>query len=495
MKLIVNGNDYHYELEQLIRVFMPDVKLEKLYNSPCTEGESVLCESTQSEKEITVKAVCRFDDFCAEKSSVLSGDDLYKRGELEVCKLLYHMLCEYSSYRPEWGMQTGVRPTKIFLNLLRNNSEAQAVKYLEEDLFISKNKVALIKQVCDNEKEIIDSSKDNQFSLYVSIPFCPTRCAYCSFISHSFDSIKKLIPDYIRLLCEEIAQIAIITKELGLKLRTVYIGGGTPTVLSAQQLSVLLDEIENDFDLSHLSEATLEAGRPDTFSEEKLLAVKNSFVTRITINAQTFNDDVLEAIGRKHTADDILKAYACARKLGFDNINTDLIAGLQGESIESFLHSVRSAIDLHAENITVHTLALKRSSFLITRDEAKAQIEAATSAMIFGANKLLYDNGYIPYYMYRQSKSVGNLENTGWAKPGCICEYNIFMMEEVHSVFGAGAGAVTRLVENKTRTIERFYNYKYPYEYISGFEEMKKRKKEAANVIKKWQNLDFTPNK
>ncbi|MBR2589437.1 MAG: coproporphyrinogen dehydrogenase HemZ [Clostridia bacterium] len=487
MKLIINGNDYHYEFEQLIRVFMPDVKLEKIFDSPCVEGDFVLCESVQSEHDISLRVICSISEFSCKKSEVYVGDNLYKQGELIACKILYSMLCAYSGYRPEWGMQTGVRPTKIFFNLLRNNTEAQAVKYLEEDLFISKSKVNLITEVCKNEKAVMDSSRTNQFSLYVSVPFCPTRCSYCSFISHSFDSIKKLIPEYVRLLCEEIAQIAALTKELHLYLRTVYIGGGTPTVLDTKQLLSICEEIQRDFDLSQLSEVTLEAGRPDTLSEEKLNAIKNSFVTRITINAQTFNDEILASIGRKHTADDMYLAYACARKAGFDNINTDLIAGLEGESTQSFLHSVQSAIDLSAENITVHTLALKRSSFLITRDEAKGKIEAATSNMITKANSLLKENGYIPYYMYRQSKSVGNLENTGWSKPGHICEYNIFMMEEVHHVFGAGAGAVTRLVDTDTRSIRRIYNYKYPYEYIDGFAEMIKRKKDAADVIKKWQ--------
>ena len=487
MKLIINGNDYHYEFEQLLRVFMPDVKLEKQYNSPCEEGEFVLCETKETDGVLDITVAVSFGDYNRTEKISIVGNELYKTGELNACKLLYEILTEYTGYRPAWGMQTGVRPTKIFFNLLRNNSEEEAVKYLEEDLYISKDKVNILRAVCKNEEKIIASSAKNHFSLYVSLPFCPTRCSYCSFISHSFDSIKKLIPEYVELLCREIREIALCAKESGLKLRTVYIGGGTPTVLSCEQLDAIFHTIQSSFPLDALSEVTVEAGRPDTLNDEKLKTLQNGFVTRITINAQSFNDDILASIGRKHTAEDVTKAYERARSEGFQNINTDVIAGLQGESEDSFLRSVKTAIDLNAENITVHTLALKRSSFLITRDDTKANIVSNTASMIQKANELLFSNGYVPYYMYRQSKSVGNLENTGWAKPGYICEYNIFMMEEVHHVFGAGAGAVTRLVEPNSGQIRRVYNYKYPFEYISGFDEMIARKKEAENIIKAWQ--------
>ena len=344
----------------------------------------------------------------------------------------------------------------------------------------------MVQKVCQNEEQIIRSAKEEQFSLYVSIPFCPSRCSYCSFISHAYESIKKLIPEYVRLLCEEIRALASHTNALGLKLRTVYIGGGTPTVLDCEQLGAIFKVIEENFDLTELTEYTLEAGRPDTLSEEKLAFIALSKVTRLTINAQSFNDEILSSIGRRHTAQDIFDAYARARKCGFDTINTDLIAGLEGESVESFLDSVQKAIALDAENITIHTLALKRSSFMRTRDNAKSKVIAQTSRMIDCANEMLEASGYIPYYMYRQSKSVGNLENTGWAKPNKRCEYNVFMMEEVQNVFGVGAGAVTRLVHADNHKIVRINNFKYPYEYISGFDVILERKKQAAQM---YQNI------
>ena len=486
LDLIINGNNYHYSFEQLIRVFLPDVKLNKLYHSPCTQGDFVLCESIQKEKSVDVRVILSYAQYYKEASSSTTGENLYKSGELRACQLLFKMLKECFSYTPEWGIQTGVRPTKIYFNLLRNNCSEDALKYLREELFISEQKIALMKKVCENEAPIIASSSPEQFSLYISIPFCPSRCAYCSFISHAYDSIKKLIPQYIELLCLELREIASISNELGLKLRTVYIGGGTPSLLEIEQLDKIFHAITEQFDLRELTEFTLEAGRPDTLSEEKLRFIKDSPVTRITINAQSFNNDVLKNIGRNHTAEDVYTAYAFARKLGFDNINTDLIAGLEGESVESFLFSVKEAIRLGAENITIHTLALKRSSFLITRDNTKGRIIANTSEMIRRANLLLTQAGYEPYYMYRQSKSVGNLENTSYAKVGKKCEYNVFMMEEVQNVTGAGAGAVTRLIDNHGVVIERVYNFKYPYEYINDFESILKRKQ---NIKERLINL------
>ena len=239
MKLILNGNDYHYALEQLIRVFFPDIKLEKIYDSPLSEGEFILCESVTINHAIKVHIRMHLSDYDNKAEDALSGDNLYKAAELRAAQLLYNMLTDYTGYTPQWGIQTGVRPTKIYFNLLRHNSEAQAVKYLEEQLLISESKTQLIKTVCHNEKAIIDSTDDKQFSLYVSVPFCPSRCAYCSFISHSYESIKKLIPAYVEKLCLEIKTVAKHTASLGLRPRTVYIGGGTPTVLSTAQLNMI----------------------------------------------------------------------------------------------------------------------------------------------------------------------------------------------------------------------------------------------------------------
>ena len=479
MNLILNNNDYHYALESLIRVFLPNIKINTVYDTTAEAvgGDYALCNLQKIDDNYKITVELSSQGYTNTKVKNFSlKEDLYKEGELYSSQLLFSLLSKCYNYVPKWGIQTGVRPTKIYFNLLWNNSPDEAIEYLKNELFIADKKCSLIKDVANNELQIINSSADNQFSLYISIPFCPSRCSYCSFISHSYKSIKKLIPEYVRLLCEELKEISHIAKNHNLILRTIYIGGGTPSILSIEHLKMIIECIKSEFDLSRLSEFTLEAGRPDTLSEEKLEYIKTTPITRITINAQSFNDETLKKIGRNHTSSDIYNAYINARKLGFDNINTDLIAGLPDESVEDFIESLNKTIELGAENITVHTLALKRSSFLITRDNAQGKVIAQTEQMVDKACDILLKNGYVPYYMYRQSKSIGNLENVGWAKKGKECEYNIFMMEEVQNVFAAGAGAVTRLINPQNKKIYRIYNYKYPFEYISDFKEMIKRK-------------------
>ena len=486
MNLILNNNDYHYALESLLRVFLPDVKINTVYDTTADSfsGDYALCDLQNNADKYILLIEFASGSFKKSKTKEFSvKEDLYKEGELYASQLLFLLLSECYNYSPKWGIQTGVRPTKIFFNLLRNNTREQAIEYLKNELFIDEKKCLLVQSVADNELDIINSSDKSRFSLYISIPFCPTRCSYCSFISHSYDSIKRLIPEYVRLLCEEIKAFSEIATQHKLALQTVYIGGGTPTILSIEHLDNIIKCIQEHFDLTELCEFTLEAGRPDTLDSEKLEYIKKSPITRLTVNAQTFKDETLVKIGRNHTSSDIYNAYKIARELGFDNINTDLIAGLPNEKVEDFIDSLNKTIALDAENITIHTLALKRSSFLITRDKVKGKTVAETEKMLNKAYEILLNNNYIPYYMYRQSKSIGNLENVGWAKKGKECKYNIFMMEEVQNVFGAGAGAVTRLIDSKSGKIFRIYNYKYPFEYISDFDEMINRKHLIENYL------------
>ena len=280
--------------------------------------------------------------------------------------VLYDILCEYYKTKLSWGVLTGVRPTKLYRNFVNENSVEYADKYFYDKLRVSDEKIAMCKKIEHNQRDIISMSDERSFSLYVSIPFCPSRCSYCSFVSQSVEKAKFLLDDYIKLLIKEIKFTADIAKKLNLKLLSVYIGGGTPTTLSPKQLEVLLFEIISDFDFSYCKEFTVEAGRPDTVTKEKLKAIKSFPVSRISINPQTFNDEVLQTIGRRHTAEQTIKAFELARECEFDNINMDLIAGLTGESLDSFQQSVDKVCALSPESVTVHTLALKRSSALIS---------------------------------------------------------------------------------------------------------------------------------
>lgn len=468
MVLVNLGHTFNYETENLCRVFYPLEKIETVNEDKDSERKIV---TEKNGKEISVKISFGDEEKFLKKTCEESADF-----ELEIATLLFKALTEITSYTPQWGLLTGVRPSKLMIKLTEETGEEKAKKYFTEKLLVSEQKTSLAMNVAECEEKIISRSGEKSFSLYISIPFCPTRCNYCSFVSHSIEKTKKLMAPYTDKLCEEIAVTGNIAKELGLKLETVYFGGGTPTTLTAEQLEKLLLAVENNFDLSTCFEYTVEAGRPDTVTKEKLDVLKKMGVTRISINPQTFNDSVLENIGRRHTSEETLRAFSLAREAGFDNINMDLIAGLSGDTLQSFSETLDTVNGLSPENVTVHTLALKRSSNLAGDTEGLSSGFLANE-MINLSHEKLRKNGYVPYYMYRQSKSLGNLENVGWCKKSSECAYNIFMMEECHTILACGAGAVTKLKDPNANVIERIFNFKYPYEYNDRLPELLERKK------------------
>ena len=486
MYLINKNNSYHYEMENLIRVFLPDVKIVRAED---TADEGDYCLLTLDGNKISIRLSLEgrtYDSqgvFCLDCRAFNESEDSYFERKMAV--MLYDMLREITGYTPPWGILTGVRPAKLMTKLIASQGQEKAVDYFINELKVSQDKTNLALMVSKNETPIIEGSKADSYSLYVSVPFCPTRCSYCSFISHSNESAKKLIPEYVEKLCDEIAETAKIAKDLNLRLESVYIGGGTPTVLTASQLKKVTDTLSENFDLSDISEYTIEAGRPDSIDSDKLDVIKNCGCTRISINPQTFSDSVLKEIGRNHTSAETVEAFAMAREKGFGNINTDLIAGLPTDTLESFEKTLDKAVALEPENITVHTLALKRSSTIVTEGK-KTNSPTLTSDMLRLVQQKLTKAGYEPYYMYRQSKSLGNLENVGWAKKGYEGLYNIYMMEECHTILSVGAGAVIKLKAPHGNEIERIYNYKYPYEYIGNFQEILNRKQYIPEFYSKF---------
>ena len=486
MYLINKNNSYHYEMENLIRVFLPDVKIVRAED---TADEGDYCLLTLEGNKISIRLSLEgrtYDSqgvFCLDCRAFNESEDSYFERKMAV--MLYDMLREITGYTPPWGILTGVRPAKLMTKLIASQGQEKAVDYFINELKVSQDKTNLALMVSKNETPIIEGSKADSYSLYVSVPFCPTRCSYCSFISHSNESAKKLIPEYVEKLCDEIAETAKIAKDLNLRLESVYIGGGTPTVLTASQLKKVTDTLSENFDLSDISEYTIEAGRPDSIDSDKLDVIKNCGCTRISINPQTFSDSVLKEIGRNHTSAETVEAFAMAREKGFGNINTDLIAGLPTDTLESFEKTLDKAVALEPENITVHTLALKRSSTIVTEGK-KTNSPTLTSDMLRLVQQKLTKAGYEPYYMYRQSKSLGNLENVGWAKKGFEGLYNIYMMEECHTILSVGAGAVIKLKAPHGNEIERIYNYKYPYEYIGNFQEILNRKQYIPEFYSKF---------
>ena len=470
MNLYVKNHNFHFELENLTRLFFPNEKITVIRDFSEPQPP---CIYTEVSDKITISV--NIGSFNKSETAVkkLTDDD----NELVSAQLLYKLLCDFTGLTQPWGILTGVRPVKLLRRLAEESSEEQAVKKFEKDFFVSNEKIALSRETEHNERKILELSKPESFSLYVGIPFCPSRCSYCSFVMASIERAEKLIEPYTKLLCEEIKRTAEIANKLGLRLETVYFGGGTPTTLSAEQLDTVLGTVNKSFDMSTCREFTVEAGRPDTIDIAKLFALKENKIDRISINPQTVNDEVLKTIGRKHTAQQFFDAFELARKCGFDNINTDLIAGLPTDTPESFKNSLDSIVRLNAECITVHTLCMKRASRLTT-EGVTLDLQQARDAreMLAYTQNILGQNEYIPYYMYRQSRMVGNLENVGWSKRGFESLYNVYVMDETHTILACGSGGVTKLKRNNPDYLERIFNFKYPYEYIDRFDELIQRK-------------------
>ena len=449
MNLYINNHSFHYELENLTRLFYPNEKINVIKDSESFEKPYIITNITDRlSVEVSV------GDYTRRESAELSSDT---ENERMLCELLYKILCELTSISQPWGMITGVRPAKLYRRLKEDEGEQNADSYFTNKLFVSDEKLKLLKLTEKTEKKIIDLSDEKSFSLYISIPFCPSRCRYCSFVQSSVERSKHLIEPYVDLLCDEIKKTAEIASSLGLRLETVYMGGGTPTTLTAEQMNLVLSTVLSSFDTTALREFTVEAGRPDTITREKLISIKENKVGRISINPQTLNDDVLKAIGRGHTAAQTLKAYELAREIGFDSINMDLIAGLPDETVDSFISTLNRICDLSPE----------------------------CTAMLKYAGEKLVSEEYLSYYLYLQTRLDGNLENTGWSKKGFESYYNIYVMDETHTILGCGAGAVTKLKMPNDTFLKRIFNFKYPYEYIGRYNEQLERKKEICTFYEK----------
>lgn len=477
MVLKVINHPYEFDMKNLCTIFFPYEKIKM-------QGDEDIVITTQIDGICLKVDAVVYDKHLSKSYQVKNGQDV----QTALSVLLYDVLSQLLGFSPPWGILFGVRPAKLMHRFVNEMGDEKAKAYFVNEFLATEEKTKLAFEVMKHENKTISLSSKNSFSLYVSIPFCPTRCSYCSFVSHSIERTKVLVDPYVELLCRELKSISQITNNLSLRLETIYFGGGTPTTLEPNHLDMIFKTIENNFDMSNLREYTVEAGRPDTVTLEKLLTIKNAGITRISINPQSFNDDVLKAIGRKHSSQQTLEAYNLAVKCGFNNINMDFIAGLPKDTLSSFENSINTAVDLGAQSVTVHTLALKSGAYMVTKDLTFDLTDRiTTSNMVDYSYKKLKNSGYYPYYMYRQSKSLGNLENVGWCKPEMDCLYNVFMMDETHSVFSAGAGAVTRLKAQESGKIDRIYNFKYPYEYLNRFEEILSRKESIYQFYSKYK--------
>ena len=474
MHIILRGQTAGYEAEHLARLFFPGAVLggDARLDDPDVD---VVAAVDHARAQL---AYVRQNGRLSWRMQTVERDLPAKQREYALCRLLYGLLRAVTGIRPPWGMMTGVRPVRIIHDMRAQGQGEQAIR----DRFLgmydcTPGRFATALSIADCQRPVLDAARPMDCSVYAGIPFCPSRCSYCSFVSRTVGdkATRALVDPYVDCLCRELTATRAAADECGLSIRTFYIGGGTPTSLDAAQLRRLMGHIARTFDLPSMQEYTVEAGRPDCTDAEKLRILKEYGATRISINPQTFSDEVLGNIGRRHTARDIIDCYRTARAVGHDNINMDLIAGLPGDTVEGFVHSLRTAIDLGPENITVHTLTLKRASNLVMEHRPAAYDDVAA---MLDACSLLYDAGYRPYYLYRQKGTLQNLENIGWCKPGYACLYNIYIMEEVHTILSAGAGGSTKLVAPGQRhgKIERIFNFKYPTEYIDRFDTVLTRK-------------------
>lgn len=466
----LEGHALSHAVEEMLLHLLPAAELT-CAQAP-QEGQD-FCESTltQSGGMATARAVTVLSGVRREserQAAVVGLDALsYKRAVTEIVKLtVYDAVVPALDAPPPWGSLTGVRPAKLARGLMeRGIGRGQAAQQLRERFFVSPARTALTMRAAVTAMEQDAKMDSASVSLYVGIPFCPSRCYYCSFVSAETARSAHLIEPYLEALAREIDGTARLLRDAGKKIASVYIGGGTPTTLDENQLKRLLDQLETAFHLSQLCEYTVEAGRPDTITPEKLRILRSAGVTRVSINPQTMDDEVLSRIGRRHTADDVRRAFAQARDAGFSLINMDLIAGLAGDDAARFSRSVQALCALSPENITVHSLAIKRGADISDKADAAAQRERV-GGMLDSAAKTLTDAGFGPYYLYRQKFTAGGFENVGWCKPNTECFYNVAMMEELQTILSLGAGGVSKRVDRQTGFIARVNNPKYPQEYI-----------------------------
>lgn len=482
--VVLKGHDFKYEVSELIKLFTSDFRFidsrdcmmvvdnNIFFHNDNVFSKTVYCENYQVILEHVEHRNLRG----------LSERERKKVIKETIKRSMFKILEKKFNITPPWGILTGIRPVKIVHSLLDENySDSLIREKLKVDYFISDEKIDLALDIAKRERKFIYPIDENKVSLYISIPFCPTRCYYCSFPANSLKQFGGLKPTYVAKLLEEVQGVAKLLEEQNKTIETLYIGGGTPTTLTPEEMDTLIKGLFETFDLSEIKEFTVEAGRPDTINREMLEVLKKNKVDRISINPQTMNDETLQKIGRAHSVQDIIDCFHLAREIGFDNINMDIILGLVDENLDMVRNTLEKIKELSPESLTVHTLAVKRTSKLKENleDYELAQYEEMVK-MINLAMEYAKDMGLNPYYMYRQKHMLGNLENIGYAKEGYECIYNIQIMEEKQSNYALGAGSITKFVYPDEDRIERVENVKNVEQYIDRVDEMIKRKYEEV---------------
>ena len=475
----LNKTQFEYDIHSIVKAFYPEKDVKVL--TP---------DSVYKDKEWFHKEPDMFIDFSEDKIDVkalksyfkeLSDSDKAYKDEFK--KFLYICLCEETGKELPWGNLTGIRPTKIAMGMLENaQSDDEILEYMKKEHFVSAEKAELSLDIAKREKSLLDTLHyENGYSLYIGIPFCPTTCLYCSFTSYPICSWKTKMDQYLDAVFKEIDFVADAYKDKILD--TVYIGGGTPTTLEADELDRLISKVKSAFNFETVKEFTVEAGRADSITYEKLMVLKKHNVSRISVNPQTMKEETLKIIGRRHTVSDVMEAFHMAREIGFDNINMDIILGLPGEMEEDVSYTMEEIKKLNPDSLTVHSLAIKRASRLHSwiMENGIATLNNTDKTMEIAA-KAAEDMELKPYYLYRQKNMSGNFENVGYAYPGKEGIYNILIMEEKQTIVALGAGSITKVVLPDGR-IERCDNVKDVGLYIEKIDEMIERKKALFEIV------------
>ncbi len=486
LNVFLKGHNYEYEVSTLIKTFgYSNLKFVNNLDEANKE-ELLINEIIQFKEKYIIKSLffkngesISFEE--TEISTANIDDDITKRKIIKrnIKLIIFDTLKKIIPVNIPWGILTGIRPTKIVHELIDRNKSSEGIRtILKDDYRLAENKANLLLNVAYRERKFIYPIREDLVSIYIGIPFCPTRCVYCSFPANTVHKNENKIENYINSLLKEINDTDGVLRSLGKSVQSIYIGGGTPTTLSPYQLERLCDTALKSFGSSELKEFTVEAGRPDTIDIDKLRGMKKYNVDRISINPQSMNQKTLDTIGRNHTVDDIKKSYFDAKNIGFKTINMDIILGLPGEGMNEVEKTLKSISELSPENLTIHTLAVKRSSKL-NKDINEYPLikDGLANEMLDYTQNHANKMDYHPYYMYRQKHMVGNLENIGYAKEGHECIYNMQIMEEKQSIIALGAGAASKIVYPKENRLERVANVKNVDEYINRVDEMVERKR------------------
>ncbi len=486
------GHHLKYAVECIAKIFFPLRKFDFMLDPPTPPaGDNIILSFKTNVYVSTLTVITTLSGAVKTETRVAERLKIdTSREDKETCEgifsdMLFLQLRALTGIDPPWGSQTGIRPVKKIQPLLRTGQDENAItRALTKQYHMHPDKIHLAYETAVTQEPLLAQTPKNSVSLYISIPFCPTRCHYCSFVSHSIESAARLIPDYVKALCRELAIWGEIVRALDVTVDTVYMGGGTPTVLEPADLTRIFETVEANFDLSHLREYCVEAGRPDTITPPKLEAMRAHGVSRLAVNPQTMQDSILENIGRRHTVAQVYDAFKMAREAGFHNINMDIIAGLPDDTPAGFSTTLDKILDLSPEGITIHALTLKRAATLYA--EGERQLKNPVAAMVDEGKCRLEAAGYAPYYMYRQKNTLENLENVGYAREGFASLYNILIMDESQPIFGAGCGASTKITLPNGK-IERVHNYKFPYEYVNNFEMLMEKKRGVYETAQQWR--------